>query len=240
MKLLNLTLDSPAENVALDEALLDAAEVAPGENGEVLRLWESREMTVVVGNSSRLSEEVNVEACARHGIPVLRRSSGGAAILTGPGCLMYAVVLSYQLRPQLRAIDQAHQFVLGTITAALNQKTSGVARAGISDLVIGNKKFSGNSLRCKRNFFIYHGTLLYDFPLEKIGEFLKQPPRQPTYREQRTHKDFVANLPLDAATLRQSLTSAFQATEKLATWPRALTAQLIAEKYCREDWNEKL
>ncbi len=42
MHLLDLTLDSPIENIALDEALLDAAEAAPDENGEVLRLWEPR------------------------------------------------------------------------------------------------------------------------------------------------------------------------------------------------------
>ncbi len=35
------------------------------------------------------------------GIPVLRRASGGAAIVIGPGCLMYALVLSYELRPSL-------------------------------------------------------------------------------------------------------------------------------------------
>jgi lipoate---protein ligase len=257
MKLLDLTLDSPAENVAMDEALLDAAEADPADHGEVLRLWEPREMMVVVGNSSRLSDEVNSETCARNGIPVLRRASGGAAILTGPGCLMYAVVLSYRARPQLRSIDQAHQFVLSTIATALDEKLSrargerdqrsrlydarhAAQRAGISDLVIENKKFSGNSLRCKRNFFIYHGTLLHGFSLEKIGEFLKQPPRQPDYREQRSHRDFVANLPLDAATIRQTLITAFNATEKLAHWPRTLTAQLIAEKYGRPDWNKRL
>ena len=39
MKLLDYTLPSAAENLALDEALLIAAEEGTG--GEVLRLWES-------------------------------------------------------------------------------------------------------------------------------------------------------------------------------------------------------
>ena len=175
MQLLDLTLDTAAENVAFDEALLDAAEANPLAHGEVLRLWQPSEMMVVVGSSSRLADEVDLDACAKHDVPVLRRSSGGAAILTGPGCLMYAVVLSYQQRPELRPIDQAHQFVLDTIAAALNQKAPGISRAGISDLVLGNKKFSGNSLRCKRNYFLYHGTLLHRFPLETISQFLKLP-----------------------------------------------------------------
>jgi lipoate-protein ligase A len=240
MQLLDLTLETPEENVALDEALLDAAENDSGGGGEVLRLWEPRQMMVVAGNSSRLADEVHLSASSKRAVPMLRRCSGGATILTGPGCLMYAVVLSYQQRPHLRPIDHAHRFVLDTIAAGLRQKVSGVARAGISDLVLAGKKFSGNSLRCKRSHFLYHGTLLYQFPLEKVSEFLKIPSRQPAYRAQRNHADFLTNLPLDTVTLRQSLTAAFSATEDCPNWPRALTARLVAEKYSRADWNERL
>src|ERR1700749_4064597 len=124
MQFLDLTLPTAVENVALDEALLDAAEASAAEaesgaRGEVLRLWEPQETMVVVGNSSRLTEEVRFDACAARGVPVLRRASGGAAIVSGPGCLMYAVVLSYELRPELRLIDHAHHFVLDTIAEAL-------------------------------------------------------------------------------------------------------------------------
>src|SRR5688500_8323897 len=98
MKLLDLTLPSPAENLALDEALLDAAE-ADSTAEDVLRFWEPANYCVVVGRSSQVVVEVNLEACRRRGIPVVRRSSGGAAIVAGPGCLMYAVVLSYHRQP---------------------------------------------------------------------------------------------------------------------------------------------
>jgi lipoate---protein ligase len=266
MKFLDLTLPSPAENVALDEALLDTAETSSAPHSEVLRLWQPSEMMVVAGNSSRLAEEVHLDACAQHRVPVLRRCSGGAAILTGPGCLMYAVILSYQQRPHLRSIDQAHRFVLDTIATALNRALQlplplgeggdesavrnlpptayrlppTVARAGISDFVLGNKKFSGNSLRCKRNYFLYHGTLLYRFPLEKISEFLKMPSRQPAYRQHRSHADFLTNLPLDSAAIQQALTTAFATTDNYSDWPRALTTELTAEKYNCAEWNERL
>jgi len=52
MKLLDLTLPSPAENLALDEALLDAAEAGEMAD-EVLRFWESPQPLVVVGRSSQ-------------------------------------------------------------------------------------------------------------------------------------------------------------------------------------------
>lgn len=96
-------LPTPAENLAFDEALLEwAEENVP--DGEFLRLWESPTPMVVVGRSSRVAKEVNEAFCRQENIPILRRSSGGAAIVTGPGCLMYAVVLSYTKRPELKDI----------------------------------------------------------------------------------------------------------------------------------------
>jgi lipoate---protein ligase len=239
MRLLELTLDTPAENLALDEALLLAAEGA-GDPTEVLRLWEPQQFSVVVGSSSRVRAEVRVDACRDRGIAILRRPSGGAAVVTGPGCLMYALVLSHRLRPELRAIDRAHRFVLDTIAAALGRQVSGVAHRGTSDLVIGDRKFSGNSLRCKRDHLLYHGTLLHAFPLELIEICLAIPPRQPEYRAARRHADFVANLPLDRESLRGALIAAFDAGEECTDWPRELTARLAAEKFTQDEWTYRL
>ena len=83
MKRLDLTLPSPAENLALDEALVETADVAQT-HSELLRLWEPRETFVVIGRSSPLEKEVNVAWCDSHKIKMLRRSSGGASIVTGP------------------------------------------------------------------------------------------------------------------------------------------------------------
>jgi len=238
MRYLNLTLPTPPENLALDEALLEEAERA-GRPTETLRLWEPAEPMVVVGRSSRIDAEVHREACRQRGVPVLRRSSGGAAVVTGPGCLMYALVLSYERRPELRMIDHAHRFVLGRIASALRPLVSEVTCRGTSDLAIGRTKFSGNSVRSKRDHFLYHGTLLYDFPLELIDQCLTLPPRQPDYREGRSHREFVANLPLTAAAIRRALVAAWDAQPIRGEWPRAETARLVAERYGRREWNEK-
>ena len=98
MKLLDLTLETPAANLALDEALLETADEG-ADAGEVLRIWESPQPLVVVGRASRVADEVDEASCRAQGIPVLRRCSGGAAVVVGPGCLMYALVLSSRLRP---------------------------------------------------------------------------------------------------------------------------------------------
>ena len=239
MRYLELTLPSLAENLALDEALLDEAEMA-SEASETLRIWEAPTPGVVVGRSSRPNVEVRGEECRARQIPVLRRISGGAAVVVGPGCLMYALVLNLRQRPELRAIDKAHAFVLGKIAAALQPMAPGVTARGICDLAIDDKKFSGNGVRSKRNALLYHGTLLYDFPLEMVGQLLATPPRQPNYRQAREHDDFVTNLPLDASSLRAALRSAWDANEPCPDWPRAEMLRLAAEKYSVGEWNEQL
>jgi lipoate-protein ligase A len=237
MRYLDLTLPSAAENLALDEALLDAAETA-GRPLETLRFWESAAPMVVVGRSSRLDDEVFRDVCRACGVPVLRRSSGGAAILAGPGCLMYAWVLSYEKRPDLRPLDNAHHFVLKTISAALETLRPGVHCAGTSDLALGDKKISGNSARCRHGHFLYHGTLLHDFPLAQINRFLKPPPRMPDYRKGRNHELFVTNLNVPAKAIRSAMANAWKAAEPCTDWPRELTTRLAMEKYSQAAWNE--
>jgi lipoate-protein ligase A len=275
MHYLDLTLPTPAENLALDEALLEDAEAA-SQPLETLRFWEPSENMAVVGRSSYIDVEVNREACRELGIPILRRVSGGAAILTGPGCLMYALVLSYENRPGLRTVGQIHAFVLDTLAKALAPLVPGVRFCGTSDLAIEGKgvrsnlceapgtdghhpqdgrlvgpfrqighdpfsrKFSGNSMRCRHKHFLYHGTLLYDFPLEMISRCLKSPPRMPDYRGGREHTAFVANLPVPAESIRQALISAWNAIEPCDNWPRELASRLVNEKYGNPQWNELL
>jgi lipoate---protein ligase len=235
MRLLELTLNTPAENLALDEALLDEAEAHDGPL-ETLRLWTAPTPLVVVGRSSRIDDEVRRERCVQLGVPILRRASGGAAIVAGPGCLMYALVLSRQSRPALRAIDAAHRYVLDRLAAAVVRLGTAAAPGGTSDLTCDGRKFSGNSLRCKRTHLLYHGTLLHSFPLALVGDLLKTPPRMPAYRDGRAHEAFVMNLPATEAELRRALADAWQASERVAVWPERITAQLVAERYGQPDW----
>ena len=236
MRYLDLTLPTPAENLALDEALLEDSP-SPDEPLETIRFWEADRPLVVVGRSSRLGEEVREDVCRELSIPVLRRISGGAAVLAGPGCLMYSVVLSLRRRPALTAVGCVHCFALETLSAALRPLLPDIAVRGASDLVLGDRKVSGNSMRMRQGRLLYHGTLLYDFPLELIARALAMPPRQPEYRRGRPHGDFLANLPLSADSIRRAVAAAWGADEPRGDWPRTRTAQLAAEKYSRPEWN---
>src|SRR5579885_3444321 len=108
MHFLDLTLPSPAENLALDEALLLAAD--SGDGGECLRFWEWPTPAVVLGSGARLADDVDEPACSADSVPILRRSSGGGTVLLNRGCLLYTLVLSYERDPALADIRQSYRF----------------------------------------------------------------------------------------------------------------------------------
>jgi len=236
MHLLDLTLPTPAENLALDEAILEATEA--GElTDDVLRLWEMPQVSVILGRSSRTSEEVNFTAAESANVPVLRRASGGAAVVAGPGCLMYSIVLRYEGREHLRLLDQIHLHVLDIIRDGLSPLISGIEHTGICDLATRGRKFSGNSLRCKRDHLLYHGTLLYNFDLALVTRLLRMPPRQPAYRDGRAHSDFLTNIAVPADKIRAALATAFAADVPILNWPHARTTRLVATRYSQSAWN---
>lgn len=248
MTLLDLTLPSPAENLALEEALLDAAE--SGQSGEVLRFWESPTPFVVVGYANKVTAEVNVAACKAKGIPILRRCSGGGTVVQGPGCLNYAVILRITDTGPTRSISAANQFVMERIRAgiqsAIGHRPSAISIQGHTDLAIVTPhaprptplKFSGNAQRRRKNFLLFHGTLLLNFNLPLISALLNMPSLQPDYRAARSHEQFLTNLNLSSDAIKQALAAEWQAAP-LATPPPQLAAELV-QKYRTGEWNWKL
>lgn len=236
MEFLSTTLPSLVENLALDEALLEELETSE-QPRETLRMWEVDAYAVVLGRASKSQQETNFDECQALGIPLLRRCSGGCAVLVGPGCLLYSVTLNVELRPELQSITQAHAFVLERIARALAAELPEIQTAGISDLIWSGRKFGGNSLRCKRRGLLYHGTILYDFDLPLISRCLARPPREPEYRAGRAHGDFVGNLPLTREVLLQKLPACFQAIKERKDLPQGRLAELIRSKYSRQEWH---
>ncbi len=236
MKLLDLTLDSPFANIALDEALLDTAEQS-SESDDVLRLWEPASPFVVIGRSSIVAQEVHLDFCKRNAIPIVRRASGGTAVVTGPGCLMYALILSIARWPELEMLDSAHRMILQRNASALQKIGIDARMQGTSDLVIGDQKISGNSMRRKRDWVLYHGTILYGLSAKLIQQCLNHAPRQPEYRKGRQHADFVGAISVAATELKSALTTAWNVRDSTPTWPRELTERLVSERYQLDGWN---
>lgn len=237
MLLFDITLPTPEENLALDEALLEWLEPQPG--GEALRFWESSVPFVVLGAGGRVHEEVHTDRCAADGVPVLRRCSGGGTVMQGPGCLNFSLVFDKKARPEMHGIESTNTAVLSRIAAALRTLGHDVEMRGTSDLVAGDLKFSGNAQRRKKTHILFHGTILHAFPGEMITAYLREPPRQPDYRSRRPHATFVRNLPLDPAQARAAIVREWAAQHHAVAWPREITAGLMATRYTLPDWHNR-
>ena len=238
MRVLDITLNSPAENLALDEALLNR--VASGNAPDTVRLWESVTPFVVIGSSQRYREVVNHFQCLRDEVPILRRCSAGGAVLQGPGCLNYALVLSYEAYPAAADLHGSYAYILDRVAAALRRLGVVARREGISDLAVGVRKVSGNAQRRKRSACLHHGTLLYHITPEAMVRYLHEPQDRPDYRGDRAHADFVGVLPATADQLRSVVQEAFapraQASTTLSTEESETVQHLVREKYTQDAW----
>jgi lipoate---protein ligase len=230
---LDLTLPTLAENLALDEALLLHAEAG---GPDVLRVWEWPRPAVVLGAGGIVVDDVDVERCQADGIEIRRRSSGGGTVLLGPGCLLFSVVLAFERAPELPELFPSYDYVLSRLSTVARSLGTELRLQGSSDLAIGDRKVSGNAQQRKRTHLLHHGTLLYDFDPAPLARYLKPPPRQPEYRQQRSHGNFLTNLPTQADVLKQALRRTWEADMELRAWPEELVQRLCREKYGRDDW----
>jgi lipoate---protein ligase len=235
MHFLDCTLGSPAENLALDEALLIISEAITGY--EVLRVWEWPAPAVVLGAGCTLADDVDEAACVTDGVPILRRASGGGTVLLGRGCLLFSLVLPFDSAPELAHIGPSYRYILERIGRAL--AVAGLELAGTSDLALAGKKVSGNAQQRKRTHLLHQGTLLYGFEADQVTRYLRMPARRPSYRQERPHADFLANVPLDRHTTVDHLRQAFGALEETAEWPGDLVRQLVESKYGRLEWTRR-
>ena len=162
-------------------------------------------------------------------------AKNGDTVLLGPGCLCFSLVLSFD-RPGMQDVTHSYAYIMSTLSAALNAEATAVTRSGTSDLVVNERKISGNAQRRMRSFVLHHGTILYDFDLKRIGDYVHMPERQPEYRAGRAHEEFVANSPIPRDELRRRLRDAWQADAARTEWPQELVARLVQEKYSQVEW----
>lgn len=238
MKFLELTFEEPPANLACDEALLETIETGASSD-ECLRLWEARKYFVVLGHSDQMLSNVNVVACNDCDVPILRRMSGGGTVVQGPGCLNYSLILKNDPR-LIGNIRDTFQYVLERHRQLVEDLCGLAVRIdGISDLTLGGLKVSGNAQYRKSRFVLVHGTFLLSFDLRLIEKYLPVPARQPSYRNRRPHLQFITNLNIDSASLREGLRTAWAASEFLNDVPFARIDQLVRARYERTDWLEK-
>ena len=176
-----------------------------------LRFWEATEYGIVLGRSNKATREVYERLSQEANIPIITRSSGGGTVLLGPGCLCFSLFIPTS-HPSCQGITQSNDFIMDMNRQALSGLLPDVHVRGYTDLCMGEQKFSGNSQRRKKQWILFHGTFLYDFDLDHIGQFLQHPSKEPDYRNGRDHSRFIRNCPLSSEVIQKALLAQWDIT----------------------------
>ncbi len=147
---------------------------------------------VVAGRGSDLNREIDIDAVSRDTLPVLRRQGGGGAVFLDTGCVILSAVYPEQGFADIPAqFDRCIQWLIQGLLAI---GITGVYKDGISDLVVDDHKVGGTCLKRSKDFVYFSAVLLVSCNLDLMDTYLCHPPREPDYRNGRSHGDFVKNL----------------------------------------------
>jgi len=243
-----------ATNMAIDEALWRGRQA--GSSPPTLRFFAWAPPTVSLGYGQRLDRQVDVEACRRLGVGVVRRPTGGSALYhDGPEReLTYSVSataedlgVSADLLDTYRWIGRALVRGLEALGAAAEMVPTGrglgrdpafcFARTGAFEIEVGGKKLVGSAQRRQGTSFLQHGAILLAVDAPRLGALFP------------TTRDPLASLTtLEAATGRRptfeevaaALRTAFEVEHGLRLVPGGLTDEetarverLVSDRYGR-------
>ena len=236
------------ENVAFDQALIEARNA--GRSPQTIRFLRFRP-SALVGLHQMLSHEVRLEYCARHGIEVGRRITGGGGLYLDEGQLCWELVLERR--------------ALGADLAAAAARICGAAAAGLkrlgvpaqfrprNDIEVGGRKISGTGGVIDGETLFFQGTLLVDFDPTRMIEALRIPVEKLARRDLEdarrrvvSLKELLGRVP-PAAEIQAALLEGFR--EHLGLEPQRgepseveerLAARLLEEQYGTEEFVRSL
>jgi lipoate-protein ligase A len=228
-RLLDTGARSGAENMALDETLLERK--ASGKIPPTLRFLQFSTPTVLVGHHQSVEEEVRLEYCRSHGIEINRRLTGGGALYWGEKELGWEIYIS-QGDPRVPSkIDDLYR-KMGE-AAALGLRHLGV-RAYFrprNDIEIQGRKISGMGGTELSDAILFQGTLLVDFDVNEMLRSLRIPTEKLQGKEIESVKDRVTCLKWELGrapsiqTIKASLARGFGEAFGVRFEERPLTAE---------------
>jgi lipoate-protein ligase A len=157
-------------------------------------VYTQKTIEVVYGPACKPENEIHLQECTRDNIAVLKRRSGGGTVVLSPGMVIIIVVGNPLTRlGPLEIFSNIHDAIIGVLGS---YGATGIHKLGISDLAINENKILGSSLYLKHspNLYFYQSALMVDSDLSLLGKYLAYPPREPEYRQKRSHEDFCTTL----------------------------------------------
>ncbi len=256
----------PAHVLAWSETEMERrAGETDAEKRPVLALWRPKGLSVAIGVGQSAERDVDPEAIRRDGAALLRRASGGGAVVLCEGVLCWEAWADVEaLR---RAPGPANDGGIRAAYAALSLPVMTALRAlgidafhaGVCDIAANAstgggggppRKLAGTAQLRRRRGVLVHGSLLVHADLALLPRYLPAPAVAPEYRAGREHGAFCAtvrslapHIP-DTDTMRAVAAAAEDAAAALGWELRAPPEELPPEaehivrgKYLSPDWN---
>ena len=136
----------------------------------VLMLWQT-DPTVMLGANQIAGAEMDLNLAAEAGIAVVRRSSGGGAIYTDPGTLLYTIIFPWDPKG-VDPKDVVKNYLARPVTSALAALGGHAVREGRNDIVMDGKKISAIAQYVRHGYLCSHGSLLLNADLDALGRIL--------------------------------------------------------------------
>lgn len=131
------------------------------DNEDYFFIWQVPP-TVMVGRNQLIDNEINLPYCREKGIHLLRRKSGGGCIYVDEGCLLFSYITH---NDQVNLVFTQY---IDRIVQMLRQLGINAEAGGRNDILIDEKKVSGNAFYHVPQWSIVHGTMLYDTNLQNM------------------------------------------------------------------------
>jgi lipoate-protein ligase A len=232
-----------ALDIALDETLARRA-------GAVVRVWSPLERAGVLGVASRAADELLLDRCRADRLPVLRRSTGGAAVLLTPEVACFSSVMPHALHPEAKRISGAYALAFEGLARAFRELGLDVDFERPGDVAVSGRKIVGLAQARRRHATLVHGVVPVGLDHGLIERYIAHPPSEPAYRSGRRHGDFVTTLAHETGASDEGLMqrallalahglcgggSAEVAPDELGE-VLAEARLLVDERYGRDDW----
>lgn len=152
--------------------------------------------SVVLGISGKPHQLVDVRRALDDGVRVIKRFSGGGTVIVDRDTQFVTLVMNAAAVPDLALFPRQIMEWTGTLYGG---RPHGVFadmpgwQLRENDYVIGERKVGGNAQSISKDRWLHHTSFLWDFR-EETMKYLTNPAKQPRYRANRSHSDFLAPL----------------------------------------------
>lgn len=238
---------SAFDNMATDEAILRC--VAAGDSPSTLRFYTWDPSAVSIGYFQGLEQEVDLEACRREGVDVIRRLTGGGAVFHDrDGEITYSLTLKASTPGIPQNVLEAYGVLCRGLVLGLQALGLEASFAPINDILINGRKISGNAQTRRFGGILQHGTILCDVNPALMFSLLRVPDVKMRDKLIQAVEQRVTSIrrelgEVNHAAVVEALSAGFAAALALDLTPGALSEQELelaeqikVERYAQHDW----